>query len=192
MMEEKTSDAEVLGSRLKYLRRMRSLTMNQLARRVGCSESMISKIETGRVAPSLSMLRRLTSALDVNMAMLFAERGSDGVVSREGERPQVTTDPLRRGDGVTLERLVPHQQNSLLQANIHILAAGASTDGLITHAGEEMGYLLQGALELNVGGKTYVLKAGDSFHFRSELPHGYRNLGTEEARVVWVNTPPTF
>ena len=191
-MKARSSESDALGSRLRYLRKMRSLTLIQLAEKVGCSESMVSKIETARVTPSLPMLRRLTSALDVNIAMLFSEGDSVGVVSRSGERPQVTTDPLRRGDGVTLERLVPHQQDGLLQANVHIVAPGGSTDGLITHGGEEVGYLLEGALELQVGDQTFMLRPGDSFHFRSETPHGYRNPGAEEARVVWVNTPPTF
>ena len=42
------------------------------------------------------------------------------------------------------------------------------------------------------GDTTHHLKAGDSFFFRSELPHSYRNPGDIEARVLWVNTPPTF
>jgi len=36
------------------------------------------------------------------------------------------------------------------------------------------------------------LRAGDSFHFPSEVPHGYRNPGRVRTRVLWVNTPPTF
>ena len=51
---------------------------------------------------------------------------------------------------------------------------------------------LEGEFELTVDGTTYSLKAGDSFFFRSELPHSYRNPGAIEARVLWVNAPPTF
>lgn len=186
------TESEGLGARLRHFRKIRGLTLKGLAARVGCSESMISKIETMRVTPSLPMLRRLTEALEINIAMLFADDTGNGVVSRQGQRPRVDTDPLRRGSGVSLERLVPHHPSSLLQANIHIVAPGGSSDGLISHAGEEMGYLLEGLLELEVGGEKLVIRPGDSFHFRSDLPHGYRNLGPSEARVLWVNTPPTF
>jgi len=51
---------------------------------------------------------------------------------------------------------------------------------------------LEGEIELTIDGNRYCAKAGDSFHFRSELPHAYRNIGTKPARVLWVNTPPTF
>ena len=55
-----------------------------------------------------------------------------------------------------------------------------------------MGYVLQGELELQVNGQFFDLKEGDSFYFRSDLPHGYKNPGSKVARVIWINTPPTF
>ncbi len=167
-------------------------TLSYVAKSAGCSESMVSKIETDSVNPSLTLLRRIASALDINVAMLFSGGETEGVVSRAGERPVIDTDRLRRGDQVALERLAPHRDGTLLQANIHIVAAGGSSDGKISHVGQEMGYLLEGILDLTVGDRTYRLNTGDSFHFGSEIPHGYNNPGNTVARVLWVNTPPTF
>lgn len=181
-----------LGGRLRHRRKLMGLTLSAVARAAGCSESMISKIETDSVSPSLTMLRRVATALDTNVAKLFAETPSQGIVSREGERPRIDTDTLRRGDAISLERLIPYHDGTLLQANIHIVGPGGCSDGLITHVGEEMGYILAGVLELTVDGRAYLLNPGDSFHFASDLPHGYRNPGAAETRVLWVNTPPTF
>jgi quercetin dioxygenase-like cupin family protein len=47
-------------------------------------------------------------------------------------------------------------------------------------------------LRITIDGKEYLLEQGDSFLFRSELPHGYRNDGDIEAKILWVNTPSTF
>jgi len=80
----------------------------------------------------------------------------------------------------------------MLQCNIHIIEPGGASDGQIEHEGEELGYILDGQLELTVENDTYVLNPGDSFHFDSRRPHGYRNATAESARVFWVNTPPTF
>lgn len=166
--------------------------MSELAQMAGCSESMLSKIETMRVTPSLTLLRRIAGALGLNVATLFDEVGGHSIVSRRGQRPRLDDDALRRGDGVILERLMPYTDKTMLQANVHIVLPGGASDGLITHLGEEMGYLLEGRLELIVDGEVYLLEPGDSFHFHSELPHGYRNPGDSVARVLWVNTPPTF
>lgn len=181
-----------VGPKLRRLRRARDLTLNEVARRAGCSESMVSKIETMRVNPSLTMIRSVAAALGVNVAAIFESAGARSVVSRNGERPRLNDDLLRSGDGVILERLVAQGGDTQLQANIHIVLPGGASDGTITHVGEEMGYLLEGQLELTVGNERFLLRPGDSFHFRSESPHGYRNVGDSVARVLWVNTPPTF
>lgn len=55
-----------------------------------------------------------------------------------------------------------------------------------------MGYLLEGAFDVTVRDQVFRPEPGDSFHFRSERPHGYRNVGDSVARILWVNTLPTF
>ena len=69
---------------------------------------------------------------------------------------------------------------------------GGNSGGVLQHEGEECGYVLDGRLELCVGSKKYSLSRGDSFFFPSTVPHTYRNPGKVKARIVWINTPPTF
>jgi transcriptional regulator with XRE-family HTH domain len=70
--------------------------MRELAAKVGYTESMISKIEAGRVVPSLQMLQRLVVALDRDMASFFgSDLSSPGLILRAGQRPVIVTDPLR-------------------------------------------------------------------------------------------------
>lgn len=90
------------------------------------------------------------------------------------------------------ERLGALTKGVLIEASIQDIAAGGHTDGFISHAGEEIGNVPEGTLELLVAGSTYQLSEGDCFFFRSDLQHGYRNTGDEPTRVLWVNTPPTF
>jgi transcriptional regulator with XRE-family HTH domain len=168
------------------------LTLGDVARRAGCSESMLCKIEKGRVNPSITLLRRLAEALSINMAALFQDTAPPDIVQRAGERPRLNDNALLHGDGIALERIVPPGPGIALQADIHVIAVGGGLEGLISHEGEEMGYVLEGAVDLIVEDRTWRLGPGDSFHFRSERPHGYRNAGDVPARLLWVNTPPTF
>jgi quercetin dioxygenase-like cupin family protein len=61
-----------------------------------------------------------------------------------------------------------------------------------SHSGEEAGVVIRGRLELWVDGRTVTLEAGDSFGFKSVLPHRYRNPGPDEAEVIWAITPPSY
>jgi uncharacterized cupin superfamily protein len=97
-----------------------------------------------------------------------------------------------RSGGLGLERLVLPQRGGLLQANIHIIDPGEASDGQIEHTGEEMGYVLEGTVELQLGHERFILQPGDAFTFSSQVPHGYRNAGEVVARILWVNSPATF
>ena len=105
---------------------------------------------------------------------------------------QSATKAGKRARGVTLEHLIPLLPHPLLQATIHNIEPGGGSQGLLVHSGEEMGYVLQGSLQLTAGNTVHTVEEGDSFFFLSEVPHGYVNQGKIIARVLWVNTPPTF
>jgi transcriptional regulator with XRE-family HTH domain len=182
-----------IGARLKHARMVRGLTLKEVAKAARCSESFVSKLENDKASPSFTMLHRLTEVLGANVAVLFAAPDEiGGLISQPGSRPVILTDRLRVGRGIKLERLIPYSHGYLLQGNIHHIDAGGQSDGNIVHSGEEVGYVIEGEIELTVDGRTYRAIEGDSFHFRSELPHGYRNVGSKPARVIWINTPPTF
>lgn len=190
-------DAEVrIGGRLKYARLSKGYTLAELAEIVKCSESMISKVENDKLRPSIAMLHRFAQALETNIASLISEPDpSAGLVNiiRAESRPRIHVDAEWQGaDGVWLERVVPPTPGGLLQSHVLNLAPNGRSDGLISHTGEELGFVLTGEVELDVGGSTYSLKSGDSFFFPSSLEHGYRNRGKSVTRILWVNTPPSF
>jgi quercetin dioxygenase-like cupin family protein len=87
------------------------------------------------------------------------------------------------------ERLVPVAAGNLLEANVHVVTPGGEKIDLITHQGEAVGYLVSGTIELTIDDTTYLMTAGDSFFFKAYLTNSYRNVGPDEARIVWVNTP---
>jgi len=193
--ESETGPSEFhdLGARLRAARRQKRLRLKDLAEKANCSMSMLSKIETERATPSLRILHRIAAALDTSIAELFSTPERDAVtIYREGGRPAVL---VRRAEGepaIRLERLAPALPDQILDGNIHVLEPGAESGGDITHAGEEIGYVLEGRVELLVAGRVYDLATGDSFHFSSDLPHGYRNRVDSVTRILWINTPPTF
>lgn len=185
------SEKQILGRHIRMLRKQRGMTLRALAKRVGCSESMLSKVENGKGNPSVNVLHSIAQALGTNMGSLFQLDPAPGVVLRKGERHLAQLTNVD-GKGVILEYLSPHLPGHLLQAHIHIVEPGGSTVEAISHEGEEVGYVLEGELELTVDGQAYHLEEGDSFFFDSSLPHSFQNPGQSTTRVLWANTPPTF
>ena len=182
-----------IGARLRHARLVKGLLIKELAARVGVSISLISKYENDKLLPPLTVLHSLVCELETNIGALFEPDWSgSGYVSRAGSRPRISAAGDKDCAGVTLERLVPHGKGHLLQGNIHIVAPGGGSMGPMRHDGDEIGYVLEGLLELNIDATPYTVGAGDSFSFPSNLAHTYRNPGPDVTRVIWINTPPTF
>ena len=182
-----------IGPRLKHARLVKGLLIKDLAQRVGVSISLISKYENDKLLPPLTVLHSLVSELETNIGALFEPNWTAiGYVSRAGSRPRISAGGDGDSAGVTLERIVPNGQGHLLQGNIHIVAPGGGSMGPMQHEGDEVGYVLEGRLELTIADSAYTLAAGDSFAFPSNVSHTYRNPGSDVTRVFWVNTPPTF
>ena len=203
MKREKRQDAErdslsdtkkSLGVRLRLARQMKGLTLKELAESSGCSESLLSKVENGKVLPSLPMIHRVVQVLETNISWLFDEPADDeSVIFRKGTRPFITLDKHKgTSRGLMLERIIPYKDGHLLQCNIHHLELGGQSGETITHEGEEVGYILTGTVELTLNGDAFRLETGDGFCFRSNIPHSYRNIGDDAASILWVCTPPTF
>jgi transcriptional regulator with XRE-family HTH domain len=184
------ADGLQVGTRVRYARMLKGVLARELAERVGCTESMISKIENGRVVPSLPMLQKVVLALEIDMATFFGLAPQTArFVLRKGERPITRTDAIRGGTGIHYERLVPFGSGHLLEANVHVIAPGGEKQDDITHQGEALGYVIEGQLDFTIDGTTYRLEAGDSFFYKAHLTTHYRNPGPSETRLVWVNTP---
>jgi transcriptional regulator with XRE-family HTH domain len=183
-----------IGMKVRHARRVQGMKLRDVAAELECSESYLSKIENDVLRPSLSMLHRLVQVLNINIASLFADnpQAEQVRIVRAKDRPVIRTHPLRANAGIELERLIADTTGALLECNIHCVDAGATSGGTIEHEGEELGFVLEGSLELIVEGASYVLNEGDCFFFESKLKHRYRNPGGKLTRVLWVCTPPTF
>ena len=124
------------GARIKSARRLRNMTLKELATRSGISEGHMSKIENEKVEASLALLHRVAQALGMTLDLFFEEPdAAERSVSRAGERPVLKIDAVRNGNGLRLERVIPCTPDHMLQCNIHIVEPGGSSDGQIDHVG---------------------------------------------------------
>jgi quercetin dioxygenase-like cupin family protein len=126
----------------------------------------------------------LTALLEADDAVSDPVAGD--FVRRAAERPLFDVGK----QGMQKELLSPHGDHDL-KMMIILLPAGAGSDEVLVGVGEKAGLVLEGTIVLNVGDRRAVLRAGDSFQFKSTVPHSVRNESGEAARVLWMmNTRP--
>ena len=182
-------DLNGLGDTLRALRRRANLTLKQLADRVGCSESMLSKIERGHVNPTLRMTHQLANELSVKVAALLTETTDSSVYIRAANSRLKMKLAGRSSNNrqIVLERATPYSDGSVLDANLHVVPPGMGSDGSYRHDAATVGYLVCGEILLEIDGVVHRISEGSSFFFDSRLPYGYRNQGTTDAKIFWVN-----
>jgi transcriptional regulator with XRE-family HTH domain len=178
-----------LGPRLRQLRRGRGLSLADVAEGTGVSASFLSMVEKGQSDITVSRLMRLVRWFGVSIADLVHEPDPAPVhVVRSGERRS-----LRLVDeGIAIEMLTSEGGHQMLPV-VNVYSQGGAMAEPARHEGEEFVLVVDGKIELTVGdGDPIVLGPGDSAHYRSDLPHSFRNVGRGEARFVGVTTPPNL
>ncbi|MCL4744525.1 MAG: XRE family transcriptional regulator [Burkholderiaceae bacterium] len=177
---------ETLGGRLHALRTQRGLTITQLAEIAGVPGSTISKIERGRLGPSLVNAIRLARALGENLGFLtgkYRDPIESLVIVRAAQRQSIDYEEI----GLLLQDLSGHFTPGLLEARIGILAPGATSGGdPMTHAGEEFCYVLAGSIRYLIGVEEITLGAGEYIQCKSDTRHSWMNVARGETRVLWV------
>ena len=178
--------ASPIGDRLRKLRRGRGDSLARVAKAVGVSVGFLSALERGHMSASVSTLRRLARFYRMNILSLF-----DPSQSNPGRVRPADRKILEAGRGVRMELL--SWGNTVMEPHLFRIAPSAGSGESYSHDGEEFLFVLRGCLEIELeGGERHRLEQGDSFYFESSTPHRWLNPGSEEARVIWVNTPPTF
>ena len=168
-------DIQHVGDRLRAMRIAKGLTVNALAAISQVPASTISKMENGRLQPSLVHAINLAMALDENLGFLvdsYRAEPEDVVVVSSNDRSRIDYPEL----GMTLEDLNGNFHSGVLEARISILQPGA-TSGTepMMHFGDELCFVLDGAVRYEIEGESYDLTQGDTLHFKSDQEHSWVN-----------------
>lgn len=176
-----------IGSKLRDLRLKNGLTQEELADRAELSKGFISQLENDVTSPSIATLIDILTLLGSSLSEFFS--GFD-------DKAQLVFTPEdyfeKQTDEVTVKWIVPTAQKNAMEPIITELEAGAATDADIPHEGEEFGYVLEGAVEVSVGGRTETARAGDSFYYSADRKHYIVNVYDGKSKVLWVSCPPSF
>ena len=114
-------------------------------------------------------------------------------VTRPGIRRPEDRTPITMNHGsITLEPLTDRAVCSEISIFYATIDGSGQVGGVDGHRGEEFCYVIDGFLEVTVDGKPYVLRQGETIHFKAARPHHIRNLTNQPVRTLWAVRPKLF
>ncbi len=176
-----------VGRKIRDLRRRLGLSIETLSKRSGLSTAAIQKIETNHMVPTIISLMKISRALGEKVSFFVDEgSGSDQIVlTRKKERKGFYSQESK-----TLQEYITGQlERKILEGGIFkVKVGGQSAREMNSHPGEEIIFCLKGKIEVFTPLQNYKLSSGDTLHFKSDIPHRWRNSGKTPAQLIWLYT----
>ncbi|MFA5327974.1 MAG: XRE family transcriptional regulator [Prolixibacteraceae bacterium] len=190
MKAEKT-----VGEKIKQIRELKKVGLEELAERSGMDVTIIQKIEQDRNVPSLAPLIKIARALGVRLGTFLDDSDSYGpVVVRSGEYhkgARFTSQASEAREHLNFFSLAYDKAGRNMEPFIVDIEPGLQSDYMLsTHEGEEFIYVLEGEIEINYGKEIYRLAKGDSIYLDSIVMHNVHSAGKNPARILAVVYAP--
>ena len=186
--------AEGIGQKLRQRRKVKQLSLSQVASMAGLSIGLLSQIERGISAPSLRSLSMICAALSMPVRWLFQyeqsnESGEEDIVVRFSRRRKMDLG----ASSMSKEILSPDTLTDLQLMRFILHPHSKPVEGIIHPTdGAKAGTVIAGVLGLEVDGRSYSLNPGDSFAFKSSASYKIWCIGESDCELFWATTPAIY
>jgi transcriptional regulator with XRE-family HTH domain len=181
-----------IGAKLRSRRRVRGLSLKEVAERSSLSIGMVSQVERGNVSPSIRSLRAICDALEMPVIWLFQshdemQADDSDIVVRSNARRELIYD-----NGTLKKEILTPDSQPQIQMLRFILESGADSGEPYCNAeGGKCGLVASGVLGLQIDGRTFTINTGDSFAFPAQSMVRFWSIGEATCEVIWVVSPAT-
>ena len=179
-MPKKKKEVNVpVGKKIKKARMAKKISLDILANETGYSIDDLKEIEDGGKPPHVGTLLQISRALKIDSGLLLEDK--------ESNLKKRIKEYSKRTENYAYKTLTPGAENKHLKAFKVVVEPEKDHTGVgYNHEGEEFVYVLSGGVEVTVGEHVNNLKAGDSLHFNSGIPHKMRNISNKKAELLVV------
>lgn len=186
---------KTVGGKIKQIREMKKVSVEELAERSGMDTSMILKIEEEKNVPSLAPLIKIARALGVRLGTFLDDSDNFGpVVVRSGEYQKgarFTSQTSEAREHLNFFSLAFDKAGRNMEPFIVDIEPGLQSDYMLSsHEGEEFIYVLEGEIEINYGKEVYRLVKGDSIYLDSIVLHNVHAGNNHSAKILAVVYAP--
>ena len=167
-----------LAANVRRLREARGLSQQRIAKLSGIPRPTWASLESGAANPTLAVLSRVATGLQVSIEELIGPPRTSAKLFRAGEIRE------RKRGGARLRALVPEPIPGLDIARME-LAPGAQMVG-VPHTPGTREYLTceSGRIDLIASGECWELGPHDALVFRGDQRHTYRNPDARRPAVA--------
>lgn len=185
MTEDTTNDIEV-GKKIRALRKIRGISLQQMAADTGMSYSYLSGLENGKHSVSITNLQRIAGFFQVNMIYFLQPDGPGPRIYRRNE----LFGEGHTYDDIAYRVMTPADSAHLQVSYVYLPPKAPAERNIHKHGqGQELVLSLTGCVYVMVGEERFRVEQGDSILFAADSEH---LIYTEEqpATFVIISSPP--
>jgi len=181
-----------IGEKLRALRLRKKMGLVELGQHTKLSAALLSKIERGKLFPTLPTLLRIAMVFSVGIDFFFTKDRKQRVlaISRHKERLQFPEGAKTSEAAYSFESLdfrATERKLNAFYAEFHPIDPAQAI--LHQHDGVEFLFVLAGRLGLRIGSDNLLLDSRDSIYFDSSVAHGYWSAARKKTTAIVVTVP---
>lgn len=177
-----------IAEKIAALRKQKDLTLKELSEKSGLSISFLSQLENGSSSMAITSLKKIADALEVPINYFFSTLEDHNFHVPKDEQKTFRIE----GSGAEYILLSGAFPDRTLETMVVTMLPGQDLGKKFAHNGEEFVYVLEGLLVVDLDGKQYIVKAGESMHYPSTMPHYWSNPLKEPTKLLSIITPALF
>jgi transcriptional regulator with XRE-family HTH domain len=178
-----------IGAKIRALRLKKKIGLVDLGKHTGLSPALLSKIERGRLFPTLPTLLRIALVFGVGLEYFFAGSREKplAAITRKDQRVELPERPGAREVAYRFASLdYPATERRFNCYVAEFFPVAPEKLRTHDHAGVEFIYMINGTLSLHMNDEEHVLETGDAIYFDASSPHAYRRSGGRLCTAVVV------
>jgi transcriptional regulator with XRE-family HTH domain len=173
-----------IAERLRGLRDSLDLSTSEVASKCGVSQAEYEKYESGNSDIPMSFICEVAQTFGLETTALIS-----------GNDPHsLAYFVTRKGTGTSVERTKCYKYQSLAHGFRNAKAEPFEVTvepchqpiHLNIHSGQEFNLVLEGSMQLQIGGNELVLNEGDSIYFDATKPHGMNALNGRNVKFLAI------
>ncbi|MGN7787574.1 helix-turn-helix domain-containing protein [Niabella sp. 22666] len=178
-----------LGSLIRKYRKEKDFKLLELASLTGMTSSLLSKIENGRMIPTIPSLFTIIQKLGISLDAFFTEFVSENKFDGYIHIPSKAFQPYQKEEEAEGFNYFSILENGFEGGTIQLSLLKldpACNRAQVTTAAYEILYLVDGSIDYQLDEATIKLKEGDVLFFDGNIPHVPKNNSKKKATLLVI------